>query len=129
MFSSDTGAMVDAAAVVQPGCRTLCQRPGCGKPIELACSPFAGGSPFWRHLDGWGGEPHEATPVEPEHPGEALVNRVAAGVRLYQQGRDEGRREALIDFAAHLRILVDRGDTLSPLSIADIADRWARGER
>lgn len=115
--------MVDAAAVAQLGCRTLCQHSGCGRPIELAQALLPGAAPFWRHLDGWGGEPHEVTPVEPEHPGEQLVARVASGVRLYQQGRDEGRRQALVEFAACLRERAGSG-----VDVTEAVLRWAARE-
>lgn len=111
------------ADILTVGCRTLCQHPGCGRPIELARALFPGAAPFWRHLDGWGGGPHEATPVEPEHPGEQLIGRVQAGVRLYQQGRDEGRREAYGEFAAYLR---ERAG--SKVTVTGAVLRWAARE-
>jgi hypothetical protein len=70
MLGSDEDAMVDAVvetATVPPlGCRTLCQHPGCGVPIEEMPPTFPGGNPFWSHIEPVpAGRPrHPATPVE-----------------------------------------------------------------
>lgn len=71
-----------------------------------------------------------ATSAEQPEPtrGERLVADVEATVAAYQRGR----REGLAEFAAHLRDMARRGGqervSESLLSIADIADRRARGE-
>lgn len=127
MFDSESGAMVDAAVVPQVGCRTLCQHPGCFRPIqELAVVPGA-----WVHIEGIRGPEHDATPVEPEYRGEKLIDSVKASYDRHL--REEGRREGLTDFAKHLRGMATRGVneriTESLLSIADIADRRAAGEQ
>lgn len=68
MFGSYEGAMVDAAAAPQVGCRTLCQHPGCGRPIELIPPLPPDDHPVWAHVlvGTWVGPDHEANPVEPE---------------------------------------------------------------
>lgn len=128
MFSSDTGAMVDAAAVPQIGSRTLCQHPGCGKPIELKASKIPGDGPYWAHLERWGGEWHLPTPVEPEQLEPVAAQRMLADFTRtyngYRDGVEDGRREALTDFATFL--MGRAGDGVDEFSVAlRQAARWA----
>lgn len=117
--------MIQPVPVIpQVGCRTLCQHPGCGVEIEQCI-----GTDEWVHIDS--AQPdHWATPAEsPEHSaGQQLVASVEASVAAYQRGR----REGLEHFARHLRGMAQRGVneriTESLLSIADIAEREAKGQ-
>lgn len=63
----------EQAAQPQIGTRTLCQHPGCGRPIELvppAGPPDPVDHPVWAHVlfGTWVGPDHEATAVEQPEP-------------------------------------------------------------
>lgn len=120
MLDRTNAAMVDAAAstAVPLGCRTLCQHPGCGQPIEA-------GPDGWFHVHrqpdtaaGW----HRATPVEqPElSPGERLVASVQRSYERHRRGRpvhplDVVRMAERMGNAVYDRgVCASRGDLSSP---------------
>lgn len=91
MFGSYEGALVDqhvAETTTPPaGCRTLCQHPGCGRPIEEVLPTFPGGKSFWMHLEPPDVPSHRATPVDqPEpSPGERLVASVTESYERHRR--------------------------------------------
>jgi hypothetical protein len=99
-----SGSYESTHALPQVGCRTLCQYPGCGQPIEVA---EHAGTHYWVHVHEIpaGVGPHYATPIdpscsgppEPGEPGEYPAQRLVASVTESYERHLAGRPVRALD--------------------------------